>query len=230
MPKNTASAGTAQGVNGAVDPALQRVSNICYRRGHVFATVVANGEHDATLRLTNGSEHRFDLVLFTDGYQSLGRAALFPERRLSYRGYLLWRGLLREADLAGGARSTWISLDRAPGHLQLPGPHGLRARPVLQHLHAQPGGAVEDLQQARHGDVAVIGPVPHQSLPGRGRRRLHLPADQLALQHARRAPDLPVFTGSGTARTPAAAGRGGGVDGIPDPLSRRVGPQLGEAH
>lgn len=45
-------------------------------------------------------EVKFDLVLFADGYQSIGRSILFPDKKLMYRGYVLWRGLLPESSLA----------------------------------------------------------------------------------------------------------------------------------
>ena len=77
----------------------KRVPDKSYLGGHEVTAVTANGPDGAALRLADGSEHAFDLVLFADGYQSLGRATLFPESELSYRGYLLWRGLLRESDL-----------------------------------------------------------------------------------------------------------------------------------
>jgi 2-polyprenyl-6-methoxyphenol hydroxylase-like FAD-dependent oxidoreductase len=42
----------------------------------------------------------FDLVVFADGYRSLGRRLLFPALGPSYRGYVLWRGVLEEARLS----------------------------------------------------------------------------------------------------------------------------------
>jgi 2-polyprenyl-6-methoxyphenol hydroxylase-like FAD-dependent oxidoreductase len=77
----------------------KRVPDTSYRGGHEVTAVIANGQNGAALRLADGSEHSFDLVLFADGYQSLGRATLFPASELSYRGYLLWRGLLRESEM-----------------------------------------------------------------------------------------------------------------------------------
>jgi len=47
-----------------------------------------------SLRLADGSRRQYDLVVCADGYRSLGRATLFPEAELRYRGYVLWRGLL----------------------------------------------------------------------------------------------------------------------------------------
>lgn len=50
---------------------------------------------DITFR--DGGREKFDLVLFADGYQSVGRKLLFPEIDLHYCGYVLWRGLLSES-------------------------------------------------------------------------------------------------------------------------------------
>jgi 2-polyprenyl-6-methoxyphenol hydroxylase-like FAD-dependent oxidoreductase len=77
----------------------KRVPDSSYHSGLEVAAVIRNGPDGATLRLGDGSEHTFDLVLFADGYQSLGRTTLFPGSELSYRGYLLWRGVLRESEL-----------------------------------------------------------------------------------------------------------------------------------
>ena len=54
------------------------------------------------LQSDDGSMHSFDLVLFADGYSSLGRSLQFPDAELSYRGYILWRGLLEESSTENG--------------------------------------------------------------------------------------------------------------------------------
>lgn len=40
-----------------------------------------------------------DLLVFADGYRSLGRSLMFPDTDLSYRRYVLWRGVFPEAHL-----------------------------------------------------------------------------------------------------------------------------------
>ena len=76
----------------------RRVPDSAYRQGS--AVVDASNEDDgAVIRLDDGSEYRFDLVIFADGYNSLGRRLLFPDVELEYRGYVLWRGLLLESEL-----------------------------------------------------------------------------------------------------------------------------------
>jgi 2-polyprenyl-6-methoxyphenol hydroxylase-like FAD-dependent oxidoreductase len=77
----------------------KRVPEDVYRRGHeVVAAQMVDGE-TALVRLAAGSEEAFDLVVFADGYRSVGRRLLFPEAELQYCGYVLWRGLLEERDL-----------------------------------------------------------------------------------------------------------------------------------
>jgi 2-polyprenyl-6-methoxyphenol hydroxylase-like FAD-dependent oxidoreductase len=51
----------------------------------------------------DGWSETYDLVLFADGYRSMGRRVLFPEAEMSYRGYVLWRGVLEERQLSDSA-------------------------------------------------------------------------------------------------------------------------------
>ncbi|WP_370478828.1 FAD binding domain-containing protein [Tamlana flava] len=73
-----------------------------------------------TLTTAEGAKSEFDLVLFADGYHSLGRSILFPNKQLKYRGYVLWRGLLHESEL--GEKSPLkdevlrLSYPGKPGH------------------------------------------------------------------------------------------------------------------
>lgn len=52
-----------------------------------------------TITSPDGWSETYDLVLFADGYRSMGRRALFPHAELTYRGYVLWRGVLSERRL-----------------------------------------------------------------------------------------------------------------------------------
>jgi hypothetical protein len=65
------------------------------------------------LGFANGYEREADVVLFADGRKSAGRVLLDPARRLTYNGYVVWRGLVdtptpeprgfnRFFDIAGG--------------------------------------------------------------------------------------------------------------------------------
>ena len=98
----------------------RRVPDDRYHR----ATAVTDVTEEASGRLTVGFEAgdpaEADLVVFADGYQSLGRRLLFPDIGLRYRGYQLWRGLLPEAALAEadrlGTTCPRVSYPRMPGN------------------------------------------------------------------------------------------------------------------
>src|SRR5690349_7535201 len=81
----------------------KRVPDAVYHQGReVTATQMADGE-SVVLQLADGTEEVFDIVVFADGYWSLGRRLLFPEAALQYRGYVAWRGVLEERDLNDSA-------------------------------------------------------------------------------------------------------------------------------
>jgi len=71
-------------------------------------------------RDVSGDKEQFDLVVFADGYNSLGRRILFPEKKLKYRGYVLWRGLLPESEIKSMSplkdEILRLSYDSVPGH------------------------------------------------------------------------------------------------------------------
>lgn len=81
----------------------KRVPDSTYHRGHEVTDASTDADGTVSLVFKNGSQASFDLVLFADGYQSLGRKMLFPEVDLNYRGYMLWRGLLPESEIGDGA-------------------------------------------------------------------------------------------------------------------------------
>lgn len=76
-----------------------RVPDGVYTEGCVVTSAEQRGER---VLLTGGDEWRgsFDLVIFADGYRSLGRKTLYPSLDPSYRGYVLWRGVLEESRLS----------------------------------------------------------------------------------------------------------------------------------
>ena len=65
------------------------------------ARILNNGKVELTA--DHGFKDEYDLVLFADGYNSLGRKLLFPQSNLKYRGYVLWRGLLHEGAMEQGS-------------------------------------------------------------------------------------------------------------------------------
>ena len=110
-----------------------RVDDDAYRQGIRVLSATEATPGTVTLVLDDGAEEDFDLVVFADGYQSLGRRTLFPEVDLRYRGYMLWRGLLPESELAEsetlGSTVPRLSFTDARGNLVVyfvPGHDGSR--------------------------------------------------------------------------------------------------------
>ncbi|KPJ81206.1 MAG: hypothetical protein AMS19_08530 [Gemmatimonas sp. SG8_23] len=77
----------------------RRIPDEAYREGEEIVGVEGDGD-GVTLVAGTGERRAVDLVLFADGYRSLGRRMLFPDVELNYRGYVLWRGVLEEARLS----------------------------------------------------------------------------------------------------------------------------------
>jgi 2-polyprenyl-6-methoxyphenol hydroxylase-like FAD-dependent oxidoreductase len=68
-------------------------------RYHPSSHVVAAVEQPSKmvrLELEDGAHIDADLVVWADGYQSLGRRLVCPDVDVRYRGYMLWRGLVPE--------------------------------------------------------------------------------------------------------------------------------------
>ncbi len=79
-----------------------RVPTAAYVEGRTI-TGARQFNHAVEITAADGWNATYDLVLFADGYRSLGRRELFPETELSYRGYVLWRGVLDESRLSESA-------------------------------------------------------------------------------------------------------------------------------
>jgi 2-polyprenyl-6-methoxyphenol hydroxylase-like FAD-dependent oxidoreductase len=99
----------------------KRVSDEAYRQGQQVINANPKDTETVTLKLEDGTAEDFDLVLFADGYQSLGRRLLFPNIELAYRGYVLWRGLLPERAMDDstllGTKLPRLSYPNLPGHM-----------------------------------------------------------------------------------------------------------------
>ena len=98
----------------------EQVPDENYRAGVriIDARMISNGKVE--LVTSAEKKEQFDLVIFADGYNSLGRSILFPEKQLKYRGYVLWRGLLPESEMGGTSPLSdeilRLSYAREPGH------------------------------------------------------------------------------------------------------------------
>jgi len=96
------------------------VPDECYRAGIKIVDAKSISDHKVELTTKSNESLEFDLVLFADGYNSLGRSILFPEKELKYRGYVLWRGLLPESEIEDASplkdEILRLSYDNEPGH------------------------------------------------------------------------------------------------------------------
>jgi 2-polyprenyl-6-methoxyphenol hydroxylase-like FAD-dependent oxidoreductase len=109
----------------------RRVPDSVYHAGCTVTDVKMVNKKLATLRLEDGREFEFDLVVFADGYRSMGRRLICPQTTLQYRDYVLWRGVLEEKHLPDSEplenTVPRISYKGLAGHLVLyfvPGQNG----------------------------------------------------------------------------------------------------------
>ncbi|MFJ6940248.1 monooxygenase [Streptomyces sp. NPDC101132] len=99
----------------------------------------AGGQGRPEVREAGGSGTAYDLVVGADGYRSTVRAALCPDSRPHYAGYVCWRGNFDARLLAGPGEGPWPSDTVAtvcfPGGscvvYRIPGPDGPRVNWVL---------------------------------------------------------------------------------------------------
>ena len=60
-----------------------------------------------TLTFSTGEVIHPDLAVFADGVSSTARAALLPDSRPQYAGYVAWRGVVAETELSAATRATF---------------------------------------------------------------------------------------------------------------------------
>ncbi|MYZ38286.1 MULTISPECIES: FAD-dependent monooxygenase [unclassified Streptomyces] len=71
---------------------------VSYRSGAMVTGVEPDAD-GVTLRLADGYQEHFDVVIGADGYRSVVREAMFPGVSATYAGYIGWRGT--SSDVAG---------------------------------------------------------------------------------------------------------------------------------
>ena len=76
-----------------------RVPDKIYHHGRQVTSVSNAPGQKATISFAGGHSEEFDLVICADGYRSIGRQAVCPEVAMDYRGYVLWRCVLKENEL-----------------------------------------------------------------------------------------------------------------------------------
>jgi len=74
-----------------------------YRLGE-YACGFDQNEDSVTVRFVSGREETAELVVFADGITSIGRERLDPASKLTYSGYIGWRGTVPERSLTPGTR------------------------------------------------------------------------------------------------------------------------------
>ena len=101
----------------------RRVPDSIYHAGCAVSSVKMVDGETALLQLEDGRDFIFDLVIFADGYRSMGRQLICPQIVPDYRGYVLWRGVLAERHLTDSAPLAntvpRISYKGLAGHLVL---------------------------------------------------------------------------------------------------------------
>ncbi|MFE2125173.1 Rossmann-fold NAD(P)-binding domain-containing protein [Streptomyces amritsarensis] len=120
-----------------------------YRQGETVTAVEpapigtgagAGAGEGARVRLAGGSVEHYDLVVGADGYRSVVRAALSPDSRPHYAGYVCWRGNVDAARLGelrglGDPVPDAVTTVCFPGGscvvYRIPGPGGPRVNWVL---------------------------------------------------------------------------------------------------
>lgn len=99
----------------------RRVPDAIYHQGHTVQDARMVSEETAALSFDDGAAWECDLVIFADGFQSLGRRLLFPDTDVHYCGYVGWRGLLDERHVSESAplegALTKVVYRGTPGHL-----------------------------------------------------------------------------------------------------------------
>jgi len=112
----------------------KRVPNGAYRTRHQVIGIQQTDDGTASVILADGRRLEFDLLVCADGYRSLGRQTLFAEQRVEYAGYILWRGMLPEGEIAESAPLEGVLV--TPGYR---GGHGVFSFVAGPDGSAEPG-------------------------------------------------------------------------------------------
>jgi 2-polyprenyl-6-methoxyphenol hydroxylase-like FAD-dependent oxidoreductase len=124
----------------------RQVPDVVYR-GAVAVEGLDTVESGALVRTKDGTSETFDLVVAADGYHSLGRSLVAPDAQLTYRGMLLWRGLVAE-----GPEETQRLSEYGTTRIVYPGGHGV--------VYLIPGPAGETAKGARLANWGYYLQVP----------------------------------------------------------------------
>ncbi|MBX2883328.1 MAG: NAD(P)-binding protein [Granulosicoccus sp.] len=87
--------------SGLFESLKQSLGNAQYQLNKELLGVETKNKQRQLL-FADGSETCVDLVVFTDGFRSLGRRLMHPTVDLNYRGFVVWRGTLDESQFPPG--------------------------------------------------------------------------------------------------------------------------------
>ncbi|MFK7892889.1 MAG: FAD-dependent monooxygenase [Granulosicoccus sp.] len=73
-----------------------RIDNAQYHLNKELTDVIYTN-YRPTMVFADNSSEQVDLIVFCDGFRSLGRRLMHPDVELDYRGYVVWRGTLEES-------------------------------------------------------------------------------------------------------------------------------------
>ena len=106
---------SSNGIRAVIEPAIcRRVPEDIYRGGVAMTALDASDPHCATVDTVDGRE-AFDVVVCADGYRSAGRQVVAPGCELTYRGLILWRGVLAETRVDTDHLAGWTVRVMFPG-------------------------------------------------------------------------------------------------------------------
>lgn len=132
---------------------------------------------DAAFTLGTGERGRADLLVHADGIGSAARAALFPQARPRYAGYVAWRGTVGEADLPdpvqaalGDAITYQVMADSHILVYPIPGPDGAREPGkrlvnAVWYRNVAEGAELDDLMTDRAGRSRPVSLPPGEVRP-----------------------------------------------------------------
>ena len=147
-----------------------------YRLGSAVESFTDHGDV-VQVRLADGSSAEADLLVCTDGVNSLARPVLVPEAVGRYAGYVAWRGTVPEAELSAGsfeALADSLTYQAVPSsHVlvyPIPGPDGATARGerlinVVWYRNVAAGAEFTDLMTGVDGRVREVSLPPGAARP-----------------------------------------------------------------
>ena len=162
----------------------RRVPDEQFHRGHEVVRIDDDGRGRVAIETANRTHRSFDLVVAADGYESPTRRRLFPEAKLAYAGYCLWRGFLEERLVPD------VSLfDDALTFAVYPGGHG-----PLYFVPSREGEVEVGRRRLNWGIYAAIDPEPASVIPGGASRAQVERVRQLGAELARYVQEIVTAT------------------------------------